>query len=465
MIKIKHTKHLRLPVRASAAYTLVAALSKAAGLLFTPVFTRLTTPWEYGGFTLYLSALGLCTVACTALCSGGSMYKAYSVQPSDIKSITASAVGLSAFFAFPLTVAVAAFRNFIGLPLALIPPLFIQLICDGAISARLAELRYKYSYKSAAAITLASSIGTPIVSLILLRALSGEAARVAGLLSVSVLLAAPTIFDAVKRSSFKLDALRICAKFSLPMLPAALTGAVISQADKLILSAYLGKEMLASYAVAHSIGIGLTFITGSLSAALHPWLIRKLARGEDEIIKRTVTDIATTLGALTVLVVLIAPEVLSILTPRAYSSALPAILPTALAVLPIFALSMLSMASIHASKPSYYAISCTVGAAVNIISNVLLIPRISYLGAGLSLLISYVSSNITCYLLLRKTDDASKLSPAWLVLCFALTSLLGILGAALYPYPVARLVLSAVPILVLIPVFRSVLGYVLESKS
>lgn len=465
MIKIKHFKDLKLPVRASAAYTAVAALSKAAGLLFTPVFTRIMSPEEYGGFTLYISVLGLCTVVCTALCSGGAVYKAYSVFPSERRKVTAAALGLSACFALPVTAAVILLGDYIGLSAALAPFLFLQLICDGAISAKLSELRYLYSYREAAALTLISALGTPILSIVLMRALSGELARVIGLLSVSLLIAAPTIISALKYKIFKHGALKISARFSLPMLPAALTGAVISQADKLILAAYLGKEMLASYAVAHSIGIGLTFITGSLSSALHPWLIRKLSRGENGAIKKTVTDITTALGALTVLVVLIAPEALSLLTPRAYSAALPAILPTALSVLPIFALSMLSMASIHADKPSYYAISCAVGATVNVLSNIVLIPRISYLGAGLSLLLSYVCSNITCYLLLRRTDDPSKLSPAWLALCFTLSALLGILGAALYPYPVARLVLSAVPILVLIPVFRSALGYVLESKS
>lgn len=465
MIKIKHLPHLKLPARASISYTVVAALSKAAGLLFTPVFTRVTTPTEYGGFALYISVLGICTVICTALTSGAAIYKAYSLFPSKKQEITASALGLSVIAALPVTVAVYIFSGYIGLSRTLVLPLLFQLIFDSAISARLSELRYTYSYKEAAVLTLISSIGTPILSLFLLRAFSGELARVFGLLVVSAATAAPTVISALRRGIFKSEHWRIAAKFSLPLIPAAVTGAVISQADKLILAAYFGKEVLASYAVAHSIGIGLTFITGSLGSALHPWLIRKLSGGEDEIIKKTVTDIATALGALTVLVVLIAPEALSLLTPSAYSSALPAVLPTALSVLPIFALSMLSMAAIHASRPSHYAISCLCGAAANIISNIFLIPRISYLGAGLSLLLSYLVSNFVCYLLLRRSDDPGKLSPARLVLSFILTALLSALAAALYPYPIARLVLAAVPILVLIPVFGSVVGYIGEGRT
>lgn len=465
MIKIKHLPYLKLPARASISYTVAAALSKAAGLLFTPIFTRVTTPSEYGGFALYISVLGLCTVICTALTSGASVYKAYSLFPSKKREITASALGLSVIAALPITLAVYVFSDYIGLSRVLVIPLLFQLIFDSAISARLSELRYTYSYKDASALTLLSALGTPIISLFLLRALSGELARVLGLLLISAACAVPTIVSALRHGIFKPEIWKITGKLSLPLIPAAVTGAVISQADKLILAAYFGKELLASYAVAHSIGIGLTFITGSLGSALHPWLIRKLSSGEDDVIKKTVTDIATSLGALTVLVVLIAPEVLSILTPSAYSSALPAVLPTALSVLPIFALSMLSMASIHASRPSYYAISCLVGATANILSNIILIPRISYLGAGLSLLLSYVISNLVCYFLLRRCGEMSKLSPAWLILCFTLTSLLSTLAAALYPYPIARLVLSAVPILVLLPVFGSVIGYITERRT
>jgi len=465
MIKIKHFKNLRLPVRASAFYTVVAALSKAAGLLFTPIFTRIMSPEEYGGFTLYISVLGICTVACTALASGGGMYKAYSLFPSDAKVITAAACGFSAAAAIPVCAAVIIFSEYLGLSPRLAPFLFLQLVCDGAISARLSELRYRYSYKEAAYLTLPASLGTPILSIFLMRALPGELARVVGLLLFSFAAASPTLLSAVRLGAFKPKLWKKTAGFCLPMLPAALTTSILSQADKLILAAYFGKAHLASYAVAHSIGIGLTFITGSLGSALHPWLIRKMSQGENEKIKKTITDITTVLGALTVFVVLVAPEALSILTPKAYSVALPAILPTALSVLPIFALSMLSMAAIHASKPIYYAISCGVGALVNVLSNLLLIPRISYLGAGLSLLFAYIAANLACYLLLRRCNDPSKLSPAWLALCFTLTALLSALGAALYPYPAARLVLALVPLLVLLVPLRSSLGYITEAES
>ncbi len=463
MIKIKHFRDLRLPARASISYTLAAALSKAAGLLFTPIFTRIMSAEDYGSFTLYISVLGICTVVCTSLTSGGAMYKGYSMFKDELRDFTAASLGLSAAAALPISLALILFRNTVGLPPELIPFLFVQLICDSAISARLAEHRYLYSYAEAAILTALTSLGTPILSLLLMRAFSGELARVLGLLTVSLLAAFPILTDGIRRGLFKAKMWKFSARYSLPMLPNAIASSVIAQADKLFLAAYMGKEALASYAVAHSIGIGLTFITGSLGAALHPWMMRKLARGEGEIVKRAVGDIGTALGAMTVLVVLLAPEALSLLTPKTYSVALPAILPIALAVMPIFSLSMLAVIAIHCERPSVAAISSAIGAAINVLANLVLIPRLAYLGAGLSLLIAYAAANISCAILLRGRSELSQSAPVKLLLCFFLTALTSLLSAALYPYFPARLALLLLPIIVLLATLRSALGYLEEA--
>ena len=465
MIKIKHLSNLKLPVRASLSYTVAASLSKAAGLLFTPVFTRLLSQGEYGSYTLYISIIGLCTVICTALTSGGAMYKAYSLFPSDREKISSAALGLSIAFAIPLSFAVILFGEGMGLPSALAPLIFIQLICDAAIASRLCALRYTYSYKEAAFLTLFCSLGAPIVSLVLLRAFPGELARALGLLTVSLIAALPTLLSSLRLGVLRPRMWRISAKFSLPMLPGAITTAVISQADKLILAAYLGKEVLASYSVAHSIGIGLTFITGSLGAALQPWMIRKLSAGDDRAVSIVLRDICTSLGALTILVVLLAPEVLLLLTPGSYFSALPAVLPIALAVLPIFTLSSLAIEAIHFSCPLIPALSLTVGALSNLISNVLLIPSIGYIGAGISLLIAYSAANICCYLLLRKKAKIGTLLPRSLIFIFFLTASVSLLGAFLYSELFARIVLIPIPVLILLYVWRSAREYLGEIKA
>ncbi|MBQ2876029.1 MAG: lipopolysaccharide biosynthesis protein [Clostridia bacterium] len=465
MIKIKHFKDLRLPARASISYTVAAALSKAAGLLFTPIFTRTMSAEDYGGFTLYITVLGLCTVVCTSLTSGGAMYKGYGVFRSERQVLTGSALGLSITAALPICLLVLLLGGVVGVAPWLVPFLFLQLVCDSAISARLAELRYLYSYREAAWLTVLTSLGTPLLSLFLIEVMDGTLARVIGLLSVSAVAAFPTLFGAVRHGLKNSKAWAHLMKYSLPMLPNALASSVIAQADKLILAAYLGKEALASYAVAHSIGIGLTFVTASLGAALQPWMMRKLAAGEKDQLCRTVLDISTGLGALTVAVVALAPEALGILTPSAYASALPAILPIALSVLPNFTLSVLAIICVHREKPSLSSVSTLSGALVNILANLILTPRLLYFGAGVSLLSAYVFANVLCFALISKRVSLGGRYPFRIALIFGFTTVFSLAATALYSSLPARLALLILPALALARAARSASGYVSEVRG
>ena len=226
----------------------------------------------------------------------------------------------------------------------------------------------------------------------------------------------------------------------------------------------MGRGALASYTVAHSIGIGLTFVTGSLGSALHPWMIRKLDSNNEEALYKTVGDICIALSAVSVFVVALAPEALSILTPRAYAVALPAILPTALSVLPTFTLSCMAVITIHAGKPHYTSIASGVGAVVNIIVNLVMIPTLSYFGAGLSLLLAYAAANITCLILLKKRTDARNLFSPTLCCIFSTCALLSAIMTALYGNFRARTALLLIPGIILLTVLRSILEYAREKK-
>ncbi len=462
MIKIKHKKELRLPAKASLWYLVGSAAAKCAGLLFTPVFTRIMPAEEYGYYTLYISVLALASVICTSVSAGGVMYKGYSHFRDDKENFTAASVGFSIALIPPIALVIMIFRERLGLGISLIPFLSVQLLCDSAITAKISEKRYSYKYLTVLLLTLASSVLSPILALVFIKFISGSYARILGLLTVSLLCALPILFECSKAGFFKKKMWLFALKYSLPMLPNAAAAAVISQADKLIISSYMGEGALASYAVAHSIGIGLTFITTSLGAALHPWITRKLEGGEDKIVEEILEGVFVAIASLAVIVVALSPEALAILTPRSYSVALPAILPITLSTLPTFLLSCLAVISIHKGHPYYPSISSIVGAAVNIASNVFLIPRMSYLGAGLSLLISYAITTFLAYMLNRihgiKAFSLSKFSSV-----FGVSALFATAAKGLYDSLVLRLILIFFPLFVLVRTLWKMREHIIEA--
>ncbi|MBO5907786.1 MAG: oligosaccharide flippase family protein [Clostridia bacterium] len=448
MIKIKHKKELRLPARASLFYLLASGGAKCAGLLFTPVFTRIMPAEEYGYYTLYISILALSSVITTAAATGGVMYKGYSSFKDEKSSFTSAAIGLSIILIPPVMIALLIFKDRLGIGAGLIPLIALQLLCDGAIAAKSSEKRYSYKYFYVVVFTLASSVLSPLVALVLIKFLRGSTARILGLLAVSIMLALPILTECVRVGFFKKEVWRFALRYSLPQLPNAIGVAVIAQADKLIISGYMGEGALASYSVAHSIGIGLTFITSSLGSALHPWIIRKLEGDRWDIVEDMLTKLFIALSSLAVIVVALSPEALGILTPKSYSVALPAILPITLSTLPTFLLSALAIISLHEGKSYYPSIASVVGAAVNVASNVWLVPRMSYLGAGLSLFISYTIATLLCYAF-NKIHRTRLFSLSKFSLIFAMAALFSTAAKGLYDSLILRLLLIIAPIVML----------------
>ncbi len=464
MIKLKHKKELRLPARASLWYLFASGAAKCAGLFFTPVFTRIMPADEYGYYTLYISILALASVVTTAAASGGVMYKGYAKFGEDKASFTAASLGLSIALIPPVAIIILIFRERLGINAALIPILALQLVCDGAIAAKSSEKRYSYQYVAVVALTLTGSVLSPLLSLALIKVMRGSYARIFGLLAVSLLCAAPILSECVRTGFFKKEMWGFAIRYSLPLLPNAAAAAVISQADKLIISSYMGEGALASYAVAHSIGIGLTFITTSLGSALHPWIIRKLDANKDGLVEEILTKIFISIASVAVIVVALSPEALSILTPRSYSVALPAVLPITLSTLPTFILSALAVISLHEGKAYYPSISSAVGAVINIAANVFLIPRMSYLGAGLALLISYAAATLLCYAL-NKIHGTKLFSLSRFALIFAIAFLFSAAAKGFYDSLALRLILILAPVTVLVTTLWKMRGHILEARG
>ena len=70
-------------------------LSRGTGIIFTPIFTRILSPSEFGVYSLYTSLLGIFTVICTFEISGSAIYKCFmkysGTSSSDFTSVAMGA--------------------------------------------------------------------------------------------------------------------------------------------------------------------------------------------------------------------------------------------------------------------------------------------------------------------------------------------------------------------------------------
>ena len=79
---------------ASFSYVISNTLSRGFAFLFTPIFTRVLSPEEYGVYSLYTSILTIVTVFTTPDTSGGAIYRVLAKEGTDNDNVVSSALGL-----------------------------------------------------------------------------------------------------------------------------------------------------------------------------------------------------------------------------------------------------------------------------------------------------------------------------------------------------------------------------------
>ena len=403
--KVQDMKSLRLPARASIYYLAASFIGKAVGFFIIPLSTRLLSSEDYGMFSLYMALLGGATLICSSFSSGSAVYKGlkeYSEnQPGLLRGVLYTSLSFSAI----LCILLFAFHRLLGLNSLLIIPLSLQIICDVITAVAISGLRFNYLYKRVFIIMLASSLIPPLLSIIILRSVGGGyLVRIYSLLGVSIILAIYSLYVLYAGGS---ENRRVGANeivvHSLPLLPHSISSALAVQADKLIITGILGASALAKYTVVYSLGMALQFTITAIGAALAPWIIRKLDAGENERIQGLISPMLLGYCALSLCLVSLGPEAMMILAPQSYLDALPALIPLATSTPFSFISSVASVAMVHYGRGRDSIIVAFVGGALSVGLNFVLIGKLGFLGAGISALVSQISTAFLSLILLRRS--------------------------------------------------------------
>lgn len=418
---------IKLPARATIYYFAVSSAAKAIGVITTPIFTRLLSGEGYGEYTLYISWLGFLSLFVTGLVAGAHGYRRLSSAGDKKEEYTAALLGISLSFCGIICALLFTFRRFLGINYDLIAVLSAQLACDVVLAISYMRGRYSYEYKRLCTSMLAQATLAPALAVALIRgAHLGYKGRIYALLTASVLVAVPAIFRIYKRgrSLYDARAWRESVRTSLPLLPHALSSALSLQIDRFIISAIMGSVALARYSVAHSVGAALSMATNALCAAVNPWIIRKLTRGEVDTVRAVTSGSLYLLCAAALAVIGIAPEAMRLLAPPEYSEATEAVLPIVLSSIPSLASSLGATGLIYSERGGRVSVAGGVSSVCAIAFGFLLIPRYGYLGAGLAQLISQSAGAILIFAFLYSQEDENLLPIKRVFSIFTATSAL-----------------------------------------
>lgn len=451
-------KWQKTPIEAkvSFAYATCSILQKCIGFITLPLFTRLLTTEQYGQATVYESWSSLLVIFLTLQLPYGSfsraMVKFENKRNEYISSVEGICFVLSIVFLLIYLPLRDLWNELFELPTGIMLLMVGEILAGTGLAFWSGKKRFEFRYKEVIAVTLASSILSPVIQYIFVANTEQKGyARIVGGAIVSILFGGMVfVTNIVKgKTLYNKEFWRYAFEFNIPLLVYYLSQMIFNASDRIMISHMVGTDKAAIYGVAYNLAIMLNFVLAAINNAYVPWFYEKLKVGEQEKNKSVANGIACLMAFLLLGVIWLAPEIIRILAGEAYMEAIWIVPPVAMSSF-LLIYSQLSINFEFFYERKKMLVYASIGAAVtNILLNAVLIPIIGYYVAGYTTLVSYLIFAIANYGAMKKILHEKNISShgfdtKCLVLILLVFMILGFIGMALYSVLFMRLIVLAV---------------------
>lgn len=330
-------KSLPVEAKASAAYTVCSIIQRSLSFITLPLFSRLLTTEQYGQGTVYQSWISILLIFVTLQLPYGSFNTAMIKFKEDRDGYISSVNGLCTLLCLIFLCIYLSFKErwnaLFELPTAMVLFMIAEMLMNNAIQLWYGKERFEYKYRQVIALTLVTSVLSPILSFVLVMHTNEKGyARILG--NVLIIIASGLtcyIYSQIKgKKFFNKEFWRYALSFNIPLIPYYLSQSVFNQSDRIMISHICGTGDAAVYGVGYSLALVLSFVLNSINNAYVPWYYRKLEKGGGKENQRVSLLIAVLLAALLLGVILVAPEIILIMAGKKYMGAVSVVPPVAM---------------------------------------------------------------------------------------------------------------------------------------
>lgn len=472
-------KALNAPVKMSFWFLMCSFLQKGISMLTMPVFTRIMVDAEYGRYSLFVSWSSFFSTIFSLNLAGGFYLKELVINDSDKDGFTSSMIGLTGTSCFAGLIVYWIFskelNEITGLTNLLVISAFVQIFFTTVYSFWMNRLRLDYKYRKIIIMTAAAVILRPLLSLLLV--FSAETrlqteARAAAETIIDVALYSILLISILKRGRvfFRKDYWKKAILFSLPLIPHYLSKIVLNQADRIMIGSYCGLAEAGYYSAAYSLAAIMLIFNQAVSASLIPWLYKSIKNKSFDTIKAVSNKIVAVIMLLNLMTVAAAPELFRIVAPSNYYSAIWIIPPVTVSTFFIFMYDLFTAFQYYFSKTKWVMAVSVTGAILNIVLNMIFIPKFGFTAAGYTTLVCYILYGILHYCFMRKVCneflDGCRVYDIKKIFLFGLTLIIGAgIMMLLYPYPAVRYAVLAILLLLVIIKRKKLLTAIKELRQ
>jgi O-antigen/teichoic acid export membrane protein len=202
------------------------------------------------------------------------------------------------------------------------------------------------------------------------------------------------------RLALTLSPLRQALGYSLPLLPHFLSHWLLSLSDRLVLERLVPLGSVGVYSLGYRLGnLAEMFVTAGNSAIMPSFARGSRARGASGDLARLFSQYTYVMGGILLVVGVFANEVIQLATPAAYH---PAAAVTRWVVLAFFSLALyygpMNAMTLTAQETRGVAWNTLLAGLLNVVLNILLVPRFGVLAAAVNTFLGY---SVLFFLMLR----------------------------------------------------------------
>lgn len=413
MLKIdkifKKYKSIPDAAKVSLWFAICSIIQKGISLVTVPLFTRLLTTTQYGEFSVFQSWNAVISIFATLNLYYGVFNNGMTKYPNERNKYISSMQGLSTVVTLLLFCVYLPFKIYIneltGLSTLLTVVIFAECLTVPALAFWSARQRYEFKYIALVAITLGIAIVSPLVGIVAVTAT--EEKGLARVLSASVINICVGLFFYILNMArgkkfFCKEYWLFALKFNLPLVPHYLSSIVLSHSNRIMIERFFGESEVAIYSVAYSFSIIMNIVTQSINSSYVPWTYHKLNDGKVIELKKNTNLLLLGVSAMSLLPVLVAPELMKIIAPTEYAEGVWIIPPVSTSVYLTFLYGLFGNIEFYFEKTKFIMVASVISALCNIALNMWLMPIFGYLVAGYITMFCYIVYALTHYLFMRK---------------------------------------------------------------
>ena len=398
-------------VKAGSWYTITEFFSKGISFLTIPIFTRLLAPGDFGTVSLYTTWVGILTIF-LGLNLNASITKGKYEFEKDYDSFVSSVMFLSLLmfmgYAAIIFIFKASLQRLVGFSSGLFYFMIFQAYFTFVTTSLTAKFRVEYNYRFISIVSIVVNILSVILSIVLIAFVFKDQPYRGRILGTGI----PIIFlgsvylvymlSIGKDKRINIRYWKFALSFSIPLILSSLSSLINSQFDRIMIEKYIDNTATGLYSFAYNIGMIIAVLTYALDQTWAPWVYERMGKEDYTNIKSKAKIYRNFYMVAYAGLLFMSPEIIKLMAKETYWEATNIIPYIFAGYFFSYMYTLEVKTEFFNNKTKLVSVGTVLSAIINIILNMVFIPRYGYIAAAVTTTISYFFLFIFHYIITSK---------------------------------------------------------------